>query len=457
MSKKYGDVICLQVFGQVIVVLSSPTAIKDLVERRGELYSDRIKLPIFEIMDVEWIFPVAKMGTYWREGRKLLDRSLRPGATASHRCLIEEKTRVFLGQLLSNPKTFLEHIDLLQGKLVMYITYGYDLKENDDLMLLPARRTGEIMSKFVLPGAALVNHLPFLKRLPSWVPLFKYEPVASECKELGLRMKNEPIEFVRNSMRDGTAVPSLATEYLQEADRLSGLERQQSVQAIKEILGSMFQAGADTTISSMSSLFLALILFPDVQKRAQAELDSVISRDRLPTYDDKPRLPYIEAMSKELLRWHMVTPLGVPHASSDDDFYQGYFIPRGAIVIVNAWGVLHDPELYPEPEAFKPGRFLNEDGTFRDDPTLSLAFGAGRRICPGRHLVDAVLFVVTASVLSVFNVTKAKDKNGNEIPVVAPDPESIQSGIAIYPPKFECSITPRDKLAEDLIKAGALA
>jgi len=153
----------------------------------------------------------------------------------------------------------------------------------------------------------------------------------------------------------------------------------------------------------------------------------------------------------------MVTPLGVPHASSDDDFYQGYFIPRGAIVIVNAWGVLHDPELYPEPEAFKPGRFLNEDGTFRDDPTLSLAFGAGRRICPGRHLVDAVLFVVTASVLSVFNVTKAKDKNGNEIPVVAPDPESIQSGIAIYPPKFECSITPRDKLAEDLIKAGALA
>jgi cytochrome P450 len=60
----------------------------------------------------------------------------------------------------------------------------------------------------------------------------------------------------------------------------------------------------------MASFFLALLLFPEVQERAQAELDSVISRDRLPTYDDKPRLPYIEAMSKELLRWHMVTPLG---------------------------------------------------------------------------------------------------------------------------------------------------
>jgi cytochrome P450 len=81
--------------------------------------------------------------------------------------------------------------------------------------------------------------------------------------------------------------------------------------------------------------------------------------------------------------------------------------------------VLHDPELYPDPEAFKPERFLNEDGTFRDDPVITLAFGAGRRICPGRHFVVATLFVVTASVLSVFNVTRAKDKNGNDIPVAA--------------------------------------
>ena len=79
--------------------------------------------------------------------------------------------------------------------------------------------------------------------------------------------------------------------------------------------------------------------------------------------------------------------------------------------------VLDDPELYPDPEAFKPERFCNEDGTFRDDPVLPLAFGAGRRICSGRHFVSASLFVVTASVLSVFNVTRAKDKDGNEIPV----------------------------------------
>jgi cytochrome P450 len=85
--------------------------------------------------------------------------------------------------------------------------------------------------------------------------------------------------------------------------------------------------------------------------------------------------------------------------------------------------ILHDPEAYPEPDKFKPERFLNDDGTVRDDPMLSLAFGVGKRICPGRHLVESTLFIVASSILSVFNVTKAKDENGNEIPVkVAIDP-----------------------------------
>jgi cytochrome P450 len=81
--------------------------------------------------------------------------------------------------------------------------------------------------------------------------------------------------------------------------------------------------------------------------------------------------------------------------------------------------ILHNPELYPDPEEFKPERFLNEDGSVRDDPALSLAFGVGKRICPGRHFVDATIFIAASSVLSVFSVTKAKDENGNEIPVKA--------------------------------------
>ena len=91
--------------------------------------------------------------------------------------------------------------------------------------------------------------------------------------------------------------------------------------------------------------------------------------------------------------------------------------------------ILHDPETYPDPEEFKPERFLNEDGTVRDDPALALAFGVGKRICPGRHFVDATLFIVASSVLSTFNVTKAKDENGNEIHVKAA--VTVLSGIVV--------------------------
>ncbi|KAH9020010.1 cytochrome P450 [Lactarius pseudohatsudake] len=392
MSKKYGDVVCLQVFGEVVVVLCSPTAIKDLLEKRGEFF--------------------------------------RPGAATLDRRLIEEKTRVLLGQLLATPKVFREHLYLFQGRIVMRLTYGYDLKENDDII----GKSSPISCGF------FVSRLYSVRRLPSWAPCFKYEPLAGECRELVQRMKNVPIDFVRNSMREGTAVPSLATKYFQEADLLNGLERQQAVQGIKDILGSLFQAGTDTarvlptpTVVAMSSLSLALILYPDVQKRARAELDSVISGDRLPTYDDKPRLP----------------GGGTGYGLVNSD---GYFIPKGAVIIANAWAILHDPELYPDPEAFDPDRFLIEDGTFRDDPMIPLAFGASRRICAARHLVDTILFVVvTASVFSVFNVTRARDKNGKEIPVAAPPLESVLPDIAVYLPEFECSITPRDKVAEDCL------
>ena len=91
--------------------------------------------------------------------------------------------------------------------------------------------------------------------------------------------------------------------------------------------------------------------------------------------------------------------------------------------------ILHNPETYPDPEEFKPERFLNEDGTVHDDPTPALAFGIGKRICPGRHFVDATLFIVASSVLSAFDVSKAKDENGNEIPVQAA--VTVSSGILV--------------------------
>lgn len=94
------------------------------------------------------------------------------------------------------------------------------------------------------------------------------------------------------------------------------------------------------TISALSSFLLALLLYPDVQRRAQAEIDHVIGRSRLPAFSDRPRLPYVDAVCKELLRWRLVLPLGVAHATTEDGIYKGYFIPKGTTVLPNTWCVL---------------------------------------------------------------------------------------------------------------------
>jgi cytochrome P450 len=91
--------------------------------------------------------------------------------------------------------------------------------------------------------------------------------------------------------------------------------------------------------------------------------------------------------------------------------------------------ILHDPEIFSDPEEFKPERFLDEKGNFQDHPMVVLAFGAGKRICPGRHFADATLFILASSVLSVFNVTKAKDENDHEIPVKVAT--TVRSGIVV--------------------------
>ncbi|KAI9454933.1 cytochrome P450 [Russula earlei] len=463
----------LQVLGQVIVVLSSPSAIKDLLERRGESYSDRPLFPLHEVLGLDWLLPALRKGEVWSEGRKVLDRSLRPAAPISYRRMMEEKTRSFLGQLFVTPTDFRDHVELLQGKLIMALTYGYDLKAYDDELIVAPVELNKVLAQSVLPGAVLMNHIPFIKHIHSWIPFLSQEAVARRCRELGDRMRNGPIDFVWKSMREGTAAQSLASEHLQDVEHLSGPERQRQEKVVKEALGSLFNAGSDTSVSTMVSLFRALSQYPSVQRRAQKELDSVIGRDRLPTFDDRPRLPYIDAICKELLRWHPAVPLGFPHASTQDGIFNGHFIPKGATILANAWAVLHDPELYPDPETFNPERFLDAATTptptptnrggggpgasaqpprfFRtNDPSLiSLAFGAGKRICPGRHFVDATLFILAASVMAVFDLEADAGRGDGD------GSGAMESGLLLSPGRFGCIITARDALAKELIAAYA--
>jgi len=270
---------------------------------------------------------------------------------------------------------------------------------------------------------------------------------------MGNQVLYPPIRFVKESMLNGTALPSLALENLLELEDLkpSGLDRNKAEEVIAGALATMHSAGLDTTAGVMKIFFVAMLLYPDIQKRAQEELDSVIGRDRLPTFKDRPRLPFVDAVVKEVLRWCPIAPVGVPHAVTQDDVYMGFFIPKGALVIGNTWSILRDPAFYPEPDIFKPERFLNPDGTLRDDPILISAFGFGKRICPGRHFADASLFISIASLFAVFNIERGKD-GGDKL-----SDYTFKGGVISCPHPFPCSFVLRDSKARELILTDIIA
>jgi len=182
---------------------------------------------------------------------------------------------------------------------------------------------------------------------------------------------------------------------------------------------------------------------PEAQRKAQAEIDKVVGMSRLVDFEDRDGLPYLDAMVKEVLRWHPVLPIGIPHYSTEDDIVGKYFIPKGTIVIGNTWYLSHNESVFgPDTDKFIPERFLNPEVKY---PTM--AFGYGRRICPGRYFADNGLFIAIASLLQVFDILPSIDETGKEIPPV-PD---FGSAIFSRPVAFTCRIVPRSSLAENLL------
>jgi cytochrome P450 len=144
------------------------------------------------------------------------------------------------------------------------------------------------------------------------------------------------------------------------------------------------------------TFFLAMTVFPEVQKKAQEELDCVIGESRLPVSRDREGLPYIYALMKETHRWHLVLPMCLPHCSTEEDNCRGYRIPKGFILLPNNWHFTHDPEVYADLMVFRPERFL-EAPTYKSKPDLRIfVFRYGRRICPGQCVADNALFITVA-------------------------------------------------------------
>ncbi|KIM81633.1 hypothetical protein PILCRDRAFT_821401 [Piloderma croceum F 1598] len=390
-------------------------------------------------------------GPRWRRHRTKFTNYFHFSLSLVYQPIQIQETHTLLRNLLTSPSDFSHHIRRSAAAIILNITYGYDVAERDDPYVALADGAMQTMSKAGVFGTYLVDYIPVLKYVPLWMPGASFKRQAREWRYLSREMLDSQFMTVKENMVKGTAVSCITTQELEKLKESGGSADKEEL--IKNVVAIAYGAGADTTVSAITSFILAMVLYPDIQKKAQDDIDRITGGGRLPTFADKTSLPYISCVVWECLRWNPATPMAVPHRVTEDDEYNGFRIPKGSTIIANVWAILHDENKYLEPFRFNPERFEHQEKNklagINDLPQA--AFGFGRRICPGRWLAHDSIWIAVAAILSVYNISAAVDDKG--LPIL-PSVE-YSSGTLSHPKPFECRIIPRSDAMASLIKQTA--
>ncbi|KAJ7458861.1 cytochrome P450 [Mycena latifolia] len=439
-GEEYGDISSVNVFGRQMTIINGVDAAMALLDKKSAISSDRVIVPMGgELAGWNTTLGLIPYGDRFRNYRRLA-HSLFGSRTslANFEPLEEEETHRFLQRVLVEPDELQEHIRKTAGALILRTTYGYEVEEGHDPFIAIADVATSNLSDGTSPTGFVVNMIPPLRHIPDWFPGAGFKKIAKEWKKTLEKMAEEPYEFTKKQMAAGTAGNSVVFNLLDGKTLTSEEEFD-----VKWMAGSLYTGGADTTVATIYAFFKAMALHPEILAKVQAEIDSVIGNDRLPLLADRELLPYTTAVTLETLRWHTVAPIGIPHRVIEDTVHEGYLLPEDSVIIANIWKLAHDPRTYPNPFVFNPERFIAKEGRKTELDPRELVFGFGRRICPGRALADASVFISIAMSSAVFNIRK--DPKGGEIPT------DHTAGMISHPTTFKCLLEPRSERARELI------
>ncbi|KAF5366012.1 hypothetical protein D9758_006591 [Tetrapyrgos nigripes] len=460
----HSDVLHIDIFGDHTVVLNSAKAAEELLERRSGIYSSRPTMYMANESGLGWNFGTMPYTSWWRLHRRTFQQHFRSDAIAAYHPYIRQATSRLLRSLSGiQSTTMVTQYDDLQAivrqhaaSIILYTTYGITEKEDMDAFIELVNNAAESINATAIHGSFLMDYFPLLRYVPAWFPGAHFKRKAVHWAQSTSELVNKPWNQLRASISSGTAISCFGTKCLQKlnltlnaADATEdtsdlGMSKAASDTKMEEVIrncaGTAYMAGADTSVSLILISVLVLSHHPEVQAKAQEELDQVLSSaansSQLPDFSDRGSLQYVEAIFKEILRMYPGVPLGLPHCSIADDVYEGYFIPKGTTVVGNAW---------TEPQSGTP----SSKHSFNPDPEL-YAFGFGRRICPGRHLALDTSWLVLACILATCNITRISSDKSKEIDPIA----DFADGLVAHPQPFKCCIIPRSASAFELMKSG---
>ncbi|KZT32147.1 cytochrome P450 [Sistotremastrum suecicum HHB10207 ss-3] len=458
LAKQYGDVIYLSALGQPMIILNSHTAAVDILAKQSAISSNRPEfLMAGPIAGTDRLAPLMQ----YDHPLKTMRRHFIPfiGTQSSTHLweVAEQLTQRFIKRLRKDVETSdsegfdpRDSISWAASAISLRLIYGYDSAVEDDILV---HRTRVAFDSFLRANEPswTVNWIPPLRHIPPWFPLASFRKIGQQGRKTLDALAREPLEYMKKRMAQGTAPESFSRKLFEEHGASITTEDESSVEwASVTLHGGM----ANTHGSIVYSFFMAMSLYPEIQKRAQSELDRVLHVERLPSPLDRRMgaFPYINALCKELVRWAPAVPSGVPHVMTETSTYRGWTLPKGTYIIANLWGINRDATIYPNPHKFRPERFLTKaqggdcetEADIPMDPSKA-TFGYGRRRCPGQYLAELLIWISVAMTLSVYNIECVK---GQE-----PCPSEYENWVISYPKAFKSKITVRSDEAEKLVNS----
>ncbi|KAG6363664.1 hypothetical protein INS49_008765 [Diaporthe citri] len=379
-AKKFGSLYSVWLGNQLFVIVSSPQVAKDLMVTHGAVFSSRKEM----FIKSQTVFAgrgitATPYNDRWRKHRRIASGWLSQKAVDQYTSVLDREATDMMvalyeasggGKNLVNPQPYAGRCSL-----------------NNMLTIVFGTRTGSVNHPMVSAALRLSREFILHKDLVDTYG--------------GL------INDIDRRMQRGEDVPaSLAKTMLQvrETEQLDHLDM--------AITASAFMIGGVETTASIMQWFSALIpAYPEIQRRAQEELDRVVGRDRLPTVEDEAGLPYIHAIVKEVERCHNPFWLGTPHVASENFTYNGNFIPKDTVMVLNTWTMHHDENRHHNPMDFNPDRYLGDPLTSAQSSSLTdpyqrdhWMFGAGRRICPGMIVAEREIWLAISRLIWAFTL-----------------------------------------------------
>ncbi|KAJ0420839.1 cytochrome P450 [Aspergillus carlsbadensis] len=436
--KAYGPIMGL-VYGQrTVISIGSHAVAKDLLEKRSNIYSSRPDFVVAKAFSNDANSALIAYDERWKVHHSLLSAFMNARMATKYQFLQNIESKQALHDLM-----LVQGADWMQVFHRYTISVTYTLAYGERISELYDQRiqfiddlTETISSNVEKPKNLVADCFPVLRTLPSGLMRWKSKGRIYHDSAMDFFLKNHSGALEKEGWN--WVKESQISEDAKKLDR----------EEVIYLIGVLIEAGG-STMKTFEFFVMASVLFPEKVRRVQEELDRVVGSSRLPTWDDSPNLPYLHAFIKEVQRWRPIFPFGVPHSNLKEDTYEGYRIPKGSVVLANHWAMDSDHQVFENADDFVPERWMeNEKLPF-------LAFGYGKRVCPGQHIAKRSLFIVISRVLWAYNITHAYEK-GKRVEI---NPHAIVQNILAGPVPFKAAFNPRSAehyriLEEEFSKIG---